>query len=254
MPIVKKEIMPDDSYWTRMNGTNVMYSVYKYDGSDPSYYIGNTSDYDEAYGKLYDRAAKSEERDKKVEQRAEEEAKQEEEAKRAAAEEEAKAKEKTVNSDTFLDELEEKSNEEIWSNEEDAAEEAPVKGSNSQEDVAKPAEDTTEGADPASDTPANDATASSKPEDNQLSPTDANAQGSQASPSTEEPGRGATIDPNNTMTKGTAYPVIKINDTYISQHEIVEFYVETGYFRNPMEYQTEKLLKTGFVPTMHLVV
>jgi hypothetical protein len=87
-----------------------------------------------------------------------------------------------------------------------------------------------------------------------LSPTDANAQGSQASPSTEEPGRGATIDPNNTMTKGTAYPVIKINDTYISQHEIVEFYVETGYFRNPMEYQTEKLLKTGFVPTMHLVV
>jgi hypothetical protein len=107
MPIVKKEIMPDDSYWTRMNGTNVMYSVYKYDGSDPSYYVGNTGDYDEAYGKLYDRAAKSEERDKKVEQRAEEEAKQEEEAKRAAAEEEAKAKEKTVNSDTFLDELEE---------------------------------------------------------------------------------------------------------------------------------------------------
>ena len=99
--------MPDDSYWTRMNGTNVMYSVYKYDGSDPSYYVGNTSDYDEAYGKLYDRAAKSEERDKKVEQRAEEEAKQEEEAKRAAAEEEAKTKEKTVNSDTFLDELEE---------------------------------------------------------------------------------------------------------------------------------------------------
>ena len=139
---------------------------------------------------------------------------------------------------------------------EDTTEEAPVESSNSQEDVAQPAEESTDSAEPepAAETPANDATSSSKPEDNQLSPTDANAQGSQASPSTEEPGRGATIDPNNTMTKGTAYPVIKINDTYISQHEIVEFYVETGYFRNPMEYQTEKLLKTGFVPTMHLVV
>lgn len=56
------------------------------------------------------------------------------------------------------------------------------------------------------------------------------------------------------MTKGTAYPVIKINDTYINEKEIVEFYVETGWFRNPMEYLSEKYMKTGFVPTMHLVV
>lgn len=137
---------------------------------------------------------------------------------------------------------------------EETAEEAPVESSNAPEDVATPPAETSEGNDPADDTPANDATASGKPEDNQLSPTDANAQGSEASLATEEPGRGATIDPNNTMNKGTAYPVIKINDTYISQHEIVEFYVETGYFRNAMEYQTEKMLKTGFVPTMHLVV
>ena len=116
------------------------------------------------------------------------------------------------------------------------AEEASVESSNAPEDVATPPAETSEGNDPADDTPANDATASGKPEDNQLSPTDANAQGSEASPATEEPGRGATLDPNNTMTKGTAYPVIKINDTYINEKEIVEFYVETGYFRNPMEY------------------
>jgi GH24 family phage-related lysozyme (muramidase) len=87
---------------------------------------------------------------------------------------------------------------------------------------------------------------------NQLSPEEAAAQGSQAQQSQE--GLGSGVDPNNTANKGTAYPVIKINDSFISPHDIVEFYMETGWFRSPQEYISKGHLVTGFVPTMHLVV
>lgn len=77
----------------------------------------------------------------------------------------------------------------------------------------------------------------------------ANAEGNM-----EEPGLGKGLDPNNTLNKGTLYPVIKINDSFISYHEIVEFNVETGWYKNPLEYLSQEYMKTGFVPTMHLVI
>ena len=57
-----------------------------------------------------------------------------------------------------------------------------------------------------------------------------------ADPAGEEPGLGKGVDPNNTLNKGTLYPVIKINDSFISYHEIVEFNIETGWYKNPLEY------------------
>ena len=89
---------------------------------------------------------------------------------------------------------------------------------------------------------------------NQLNSRDAAAMAANADTVGEEPGLGKGLDPNNTLNKGTLYPVIKINDTFISYHEIVEFYIETGWFKNPLEYLSQEYMKTGFVPTMHLVI
>ena len=71
---------------------------------------------------------------------------------------------------------------------------------------------------------------------------------------TDPEGNAAGLDMSNTANKGTLYPLIKINDTILSPTEIIEFYVETGWFKNPLEYKTVGNMRTGFVPTMHLVV
>lgn len=65
---------------------------------------------------------------------------------------------------------------------------------------------------------------------------------------------GSEDDLGNSGNKGTLYPLIKINDTVLAPTEIIEFYVETGWFKNPLEYKTAGNMKTGFVPTMHLVI
>jgi len=54
--------------------------------------------------------------------------------------------------------------------------------------------------------------------------------------------------------KGVVFPIIRINDHYCTSDEIKEFYIETGYFKNYHEYNTMKMAKTGFVPTMHLII
>lgn len=62
------------------------------------------------------------------------------------------------------------------------------------------------------------------------------------------------LDPNMFKNKGTVYPLIRINDHVFTAEEIVEFYIETGYFKNYHEYKTLKIPRTGFVPTVHLVI
>lgn len=54
--------------------------------------------------------------------------------------------------------------------------------------------------------------------------------------------------------KGVVYPIIRINDHFFTAEEIDEFYLETGYFKNYREYKTIKIPRTGFVPTIRLVV
>jgi len=54
--------------------------------------------------------------------------------------------------------------------------------------------------------------------------------------------------------KGRVYPIVRINDHFFTPEEIDEFYIETGYFKNYHEYQKIKIPRTGFVPTVKLVV
>lgn len=70
----------------------------------------------------------------------------------------------------------------------------------------------------------------------------------------ESVGRGKGLDVNYVKNKGVVYPIIRINDHYCHESEIREFYIESGYFKNYHEYQTLKMAKTGFIPTMHLVL
>lgn len=69
-----------------------------------------------------------------------------------------------------------------------------------------------------------------------------------------ELGRAAGIDINMHRNKGTVYPVIRINDAIITEQEIVEFYVESGFFKSYTEYKTIKIPRSGFLPTVHLII
>lgn len=67
-------------------------------------------------------------------------------------------------------------------------------------------------------------------------------------------GRAAGVDLNMHRNKGTVYPIIRINDAIISEQEIVEFYVESGFFKSYTEYKTIKMPRSGFLPTVHLII
>lgn len=67
-------------------------------------------------------------------------------------------------------------------------------------------------------------------------------------------GTGKGLDFNTVKNKGVVFPIIRINDHICAEEEIREFYIETGYFKNYHEYQTLKKAKTGFIPTMHLIL
>lgn len=85
---------------------------------------------------------------------------------------------------------------------------------------------------------------------NQGIPSNANIQGPETDPTAEAKG----IDPNMHRNKGTVYPLVRINDHFFTAEEIDEFYIETGYFKNYHEYKKIKIPKTGFIPTVKLVV
>ena len=70
----------------------------------------------------------------------------------------------------------------------------------------------------------------------------------------DDPQAKAGLDYNNQRNKGRVYPLIRINDHYFQPNEIVDFYIETGYYKNYHEYKTQKIPRTGFIPTIGLVI
>ena len=67
-------------------------------------------------------------------------------------------------------------------------------------------------------------------------------------------GSGSGLDYNTVKNKGVVYPIIRINDHYFSSYEIEEFSIETGFYKNYHDWKKYKFPKTGFVPTMRLVI
>ena len=67
-------------------------------------------------------------------------------------------------------------------------------------------------------------------------------------------GSGSGLDYNTVKNKGVVYPIIRINDHYFSSSEIEEFSIETGFYKNYHDWKRYKFPKTGFVPTMRLVI
>ena len=67
-------------------------------------------------------------------------------------------------------------------------------------------------------------------------------------------GSGSGLDFNTVKNKGVVYPIIRINDHYFSSYEIEEFSIETGFYKNYHDWKRYKFPKTGFVPTMRLVI
>lgn len=65
---------------------------------------------------------------------------------------------------------------------------------------------------------------------------------------------GPTPRPNELASKGTAYPIIRINDHYFQQNEIIYFSMETGMTKNYYDYQLYQIPKSGFLPTMKLII
>lgn len=70
----------------------------------------------------------------------------------------------------------------------------------------------------------------------------------------ESLGNGKGLDPNAFRNKGTVFPFIRINDHYFTEDEIVEFYIESGYYKNYHDYKNIKIPRTGFVPTIHIIL
>ena len=58
----------------------------------------------------------------------------------------------------------------------------------------------------------------------------------------------------NLKNKGTTYPIIRINDHYYYDSEILNFSMETGYYKDYYDYGTYKMPMNGFIPTMSLTV
>lgn len=54
--------------------------------------------------------------------------------------------------------------------------------------------------------------------------------------------------------KGTDFPIIRINDHYFLQEEIMKFSMETGYYKDYTEYKRVGYPLSGFLPTMRLIV
>ena len=67
-------------------------------------------------------------------------------------------------------------------------------------------------------------------------------------------GEGKGLDFNTVKNKGVVYPLIRINDHFLTEEEIREFYIETGYYKNFYDYKNLKIPLTGFVPTLHLII
>ena len=59
---------------------------------------------------------------------------------------------------------------------------------------------------------------------------------------------------NNLANKGTTYPIIRINDHYFLDSEIVYFSMETGMTKNYYDYQQFQAPISGFLPTMKLII
>lgn len=59
---------------------------------------------------------------------------------------------------------------------------------------------------------------------------------------------------NNLANKGTTYPIIRINDQYYREKEIVYFAMETGFYKNYQDYAEFQMPMAGFLPTMQLIV
>lgn len=70
----------------------------------------------------------------------------------------------------------------------------------------------------------------------------------------QDTGNHRGLDVNMNMNKGIAYPIIRINDHYCVYEEIVEFYIESGFYKDYREYMSIGKPSTGFVPTLHLIL
>ena len=92
--------------------------------------------------------------------------------------------------------------------------------------------------------------------ENQASPEEAQKLAEQATDPADSNSDGSKkgVQGNMVKNKGRVYPIIRINDHFFTPEEIDEFYIETGYFKNYHEYQKIKIPRTGFVPTVKLVV
>lgn len=62
------------------------------------------------------------------------------------------------------------------------------------------------------------------------------------------------IDTNNAMNKGVTYPIIRINDHYFTEAEIMNFKMESGYYKSYHDYTEFHKPMKGFVPTFDLAI
>lgn len=59
---------------------------------------------------------------------------------------------------------------------------------------------------------------------------------------------------NELSSKGTTFPIIRINDHYFQEQEIIFFSMETGMTKNYFDYQLYQIPLSGFLPTMKLII
>ena len=59
---------------------------------------------------------------------------------------------------------------------------------------------------------------------------------------------------NELSSKGTTFPIIRINDHYFQEQEIIFFSMETGMTKNYFDYQLYQVPLSGFLPTMKLII
>ena len=65
---------------------------------------------------------------------------------------------------------------------------------------------------------------------------------------------GPTPKPNGFGSKGVSCPIIRINDHYFQEEEIIYFSMETGMTKNYYDYQLYQIPLSGFLPTMKLII
>lgn len=59
---------------------------------------------------------------------------------------------------------------------------------------------------------------------------------------------------NSILNKGVVFPIIRLNDHYLLPEEIVEFYIESGFYKDYHDYFVHGHMVSGFVPTCKLIV